>query len=47
MSRRDNSIRWNSWYIMLDRVIQRLKVAIIAITNEEPDLAIDLLSAKE
>ena len=47
MPRRDNSTRWNSWYAMLDWAIERLKPAIIAVTNEEPDLARDILTAEE
>ena len=47
MPRRDNGIRWNSWYEMLDWLIKRLKPVIIAITNEESDLAKDLLTADE
>ena len=47
MPRRDNGTRWNSWYEMLDWSIKRLKPAIIAVTNEESDLAKDLLTAEE
>ena len=47
MPRRDNSTRWNSWYAMLDWAIERLKPAIIAVSNEEPDLAKDILTAEE
>ena len=47
MPRRDNGTRWNSWYEMLDWSIKRLKPAIIAVTNEESDLAKDLLTADE
>ena len=32
---------------MLDRVIGRLKPAIVAVTNEKPELSKDLLSADE
>ena len=44
---RDNSTRWNSWYNMLNWAIEKLKGAIIAVANEEPDLSQDLLSAEE
>ena len=39
MPRRDNGTRWNSWYEMVDWSIRHLKPAIIAVTNEESDLA--------
>ena len=47
MPRRDNGTRWNSWYEMLNWSIKRLKPAIIAITNEESNLAKDILTADE
>lgn len=47
MPRRDNGTRWNSWYEMLHWSIKRIKAAIVAVTNEEPDLAKDLLTAEE
>ena len=47
MPHRDNGTRWNSWYLMLDWATQRIKGAIIAVTNEESDLQKDLLTAEE
>lgn len=47
MPRRDNSTRWNSWFNMLDWVLKKLKHVIISVTNEEPDLAKDILTAEE
>ena len=47
MPHRDNSTRWNSWYDMLDWAIKKIKAQIIAVSNEEPELSTDLLSAEE
>ena len=47
MPHRDNSTRWNSWYDMLDWAIKKIKAPIIAVSNEEPELSTDLLSAEE
>lgn len=47
MPHRDNGTRWNSWYDMLDWAIERIKPAVVAVSNDEPDLANDLLTAEE
>lgn len=47
MPHRDNGTRWNSWYGMLDWAIRKIKGAIITLTNEDPALKDDVLSAKD
>ncbi len=47
MPHRDNGTRWNSWYLMLNWAIQRVKGAIIAVSAEETDLQKDSLTAEE
>ena len=37
----DNKTRWNSWYNMLDWATNKTKSSIIAVSNEEADLAHD------
>lgn len=47
MPLRDNRTRWNSWYLMIDWAIFKIKPAIIAISNEEDDLADDVLTSDD
>ena len=47
MPRRDNGTRWNSWYLMLDWAITRIKGAIVTVTSEESNLEKDQLTAEE
>lgn len=47
MPHRDNGTRQNSWYDILDWGIEKIKPAIVSLSNEEADLSNDLLSAED
>lgn len=47
MSHRNNKTRWNSWYNMLDWVINKIKPSIVAVTNGNFHLAQDGLTVQD
>lgn len=47
LPRRDNSTRWNSWFIMLDWAINKLKLTINQFCFEEDELKYDALNAND
>ena len=47
MSKRDNRVRWNSWFIMLDWSINRIKPFLQSFIGDDPDLSDDILTASD
>ena len=47
MPRRDQGVRWNSWYQMIDRALTKIKTPIIQLLAEEPGLQSDHLSSDD
>ena len=44
---RDNSTRWNSWYLMIDRAVSKIKSAIQLYIADDESLASDTLSSDD
>ena len=47
MPKRDHRVRWNSWYIMLDWSIDRIKPFLQSYIGDDPDLSNDILTASD
>ncbi len=45
MPKRDHRVRWNSWFIMLDWSINRIKPFLQSFIGDDPDLSDDILTA--
>jgi hypothetical protein len=47
MPKRDYRVRWNSWFIMLDWSINRIKPFLQFFSGDDPDLSDDILTASD
>ncbi len=47
MPKRDHRVRWNSWFIMLDWSINRIKPFLQSFIGDDPDLSDDILTASD